>query len=99
MIFNVYCDFITGKASIRYYDCEECYRYEICKNAFEASKNSLIFPQTFSINGRNIIIHNVKDLINWMVNTDKLLNEYRDKCSCLCSDILNNTENKGGEEK
>ena len=95
MIFDVYCDFITGKATERYYSCEECYRYSICKNAFETSKNSLIFPQTFSVNGRNITFYNVKDLINWMVNTDKLLNEY----ICLCSDILNKMENKGGEEK
>lgn len=99
MIFYGYCDFITGKATVRYDSCEECYRYEICKNAFEASKNSLIFPQTFSVNGRNITFYNVKDLINWMVNTDKLLNEYRDKYSCLCSDILNKMENKGGDKK
>lgn len=85
MIFYANCDYITGKATVRHNSCEECYRYQICKQTFISSENSLIFPQTFSINGRNITMYNMEDLLNWMVNTDKLLNEYRDKYDSLCS--------------
>lgn len=90
MIFYANCDYITGKATVRHNSCEECYRYQkcyryqICKQTFISSENSLIFPQTFSINGRNITMYNMEDLLNWMVNTDKLLNEYRDKYNSLC---------------
>lgn len=95
MIFYANCDYITGKATVRYNNCEECYRYQkcyryqICKQTFISSENSLIFPQTFSINGRNITMYNMEDLLNWMVNTDKLLNEYRDKYNSLCSSNSN----------
>lgn len=90
MILYAGCDYITGKATVRHNSCEECYRYQkcyryqICKQTFISSENSLIFPQTFSINGRNITMYNMEDLLNWMVNTDKLLNEYRDKYNSLC---------------
>lgn len=89
MIFYANCDYITGKATVRHNSCEECYRYQICKQTFISSENSLIFPQTFSINGRNITMYNMDDLLNWMVNTDKLLNEYRDKYNSLCSNNPN----------
>lgn len=85
MILYAGCDYITGKATIRYSSCEECYRYQTCKQTLISSENLLIFPQTFSINGRNITIYDMEDLLNWMVNTDKLLNEYRDKYNSLCS--------------
>ena len=83
MIFYANCDYITGKATVRYNNCEECNTRS--SETFISSENSLIFPQTFSINGRNITMYNMEDLLNWMVNTDKLLNEYRDKYNSLCS--------------